>query len=110
LPLLQLVPLDLLTQLLDDYQFLALRAGTIWVNCANVVAPAIPFGGFKASGQGRELGMLGLKNYCEPKVRLDALLFTYFILTTVVFFSQKQSVIFKIQKYQGDLEYIPSKV
>ena len=33
-----------------------LRAGTVWVNCYNVFDPALPFGGFKQSGWGREGG------------------------------------------------------
>ena len=34
----------------------ALRAGTVWVNTYNLYDPALPFGGFKESGFGRELG------------------------------------------------------
>ncbi|KAL6040418.1 Aldehyde dehydrogenase, mitochondrial [Balamuthia mandrillaris] len=44
-----------------------LRAGTVWVNCYNVYDSAKPFGGFKESGQGRELGQEGLSNYTEIK-------------------------------------------
>ncbi|MDJ0650334.1 MAG: aldehyde dehydrogenase family protein [Xenococcaceae cyanobacterium MO_188.B19] len=43
------------------------HAGTIWVNCYDVLAPAAPFGGFKQSGIGRELGEYGLKEYTEVK-------------------------------------------
>ncbi len=43
------------------------RAGTVWVNCYDVFDAAAPFGGFKMSGQGRELGEEGLKNYLETK-------------------------------------------
>jgi aldehyde dehydrogenase (NAD+) len=43
------------------------RAGTVWVNCYNVVDPAAPFGGFKMSGFGRELGERALDNYTETK-------------------------------------------
>lgn len=44
-----------------------LRAGTVWVNCYDVFDAAAPFGGFKMSGQGRELGEYALKNYTEIK-------------------------------------------
>ncbi len=44
-----------------------LRAGTVWVNCYNVVDTAAPFGGFRMSGLGRELGEYGLANYTEVK-------------------------------------------
>lgn len=37
-----------------------LKAGTIWVNCYNVLNPNVPFGGFKQSGIGRELGQHAL--------------------------------------------------
>lgn len=43
------------------------RAGTVWVNCYNVFDTAAPFGGFKMSGQGRELGEEGLRPYLENK-------------------------------------------
>jgi aldehyde dehydrogenase (NAD+) len=42
-------------------------AGTVWVNCYNVVDTGAPFGGFKMSGMGRELGEKGLDNYTETK-------------------------------------------
>ena len=42
----------------------ALRAGTVWVNCYNVFDAALPFGGYKQSGWGREMGGSEvLKNY-----------------------------------------------
>ena len=44
-----------------------IRAGTIWVNCYEEIATQIPFGGFKQSGIGRELGEDGLHSYCEIK-------------------------------------------
>jgi aldehyde dehydrogenase (NAD+) len=44
-----------------------LRAGTVWVNCYDVFDAAAPFGGFKQSGIGRELGEYGLANYTEVK-------------------------------------------
>jgi aldehyde dehydrogenase (NAD+) len=43
------------------------RAGTVWVNCYDVFDAAAPFGGFKESGIGRELGEYGLNNYTEVK-------------------------------------------
>ncbi len=43
------------------------RAGTVWINCYNVIDCAAPFGGFKASGIGRELGEAALSNYTEIK-------------------------------------------
>ncbi len=50
-----------------------LRAGTVWVNCYDVFDAAAPFGGFKMSGQGRELGEEGLKAYLETKTVTVAL-------------------------------------
>jgi aldehyde dehydrogenase (NAD+) len=44
-----------------------LRAGTVWVNCYDVFDAAAPFGGFKRSGIGRELGEKALDNYTELK-------------------------------------------
>jgi aldehyde dehydrogenase (NAD+) len=43
------------------------RAGTVWVNCFDVFDAAAPFGGFKQSGIGRELGEYGLSQYTEVK-------------------------------------------
>ena len=43
------------------------RAGTVWVNCYDVFDAAAPFGGFKMSGIGRELGAAALQNYTELK-------------------------------------------
>lgn len=45
----------------------ALQAGTVWVNCYDLVHNAAPFGGFKQSGFGRELGEYGLHEYTEVK-------------------------------------------
>jgi aldehyde dehydrogenase (NAD+) len=45
----------------------SIRAGTVWVNCYNVLDPRAPFGGFKQSGIGRELGEYGLQQYTEVK-------------------------------------------
>jgi aldehyde dehydrogenase (NAD+) len=44
-----------------------IRSGTVWINTWNHFDPAFPFGGFKQSGIGRELGPYGLKNYVELK-------------------------------------------
>ena len=45
----------------------AIRAGTVWVNTYNMYDPAAPFGGFKQSGYGRELGREALDGYTETK-------------------------------------------
>ncbi|KAH7865523.1 hypothetical protein Vadar_007743 [Vaccinium darrowii] len=45
----------------------ALRAGTVWVNCFDVFDAAIPFGGYKMSGIGREKGIYSLSNYLQVK-------------------------------------------
>lgn len=45
----------------------SVRAGTVWINCYDVFDAAAPFGGFKMSGMGRELGEAGLQNYTELK-------------------------------------------
>jgi aldehyde dehydrogenase (NAD+) len=44
-----------------------LKAGTVWVNCYNAFDAASPFGGFKQSGIGREMGSYALDNYTEVK-------------------------------------------
>ncbi len=49
------------------------RAGTVWVNCYDVFDAAAPFGGFKQSGIGRELGEKALDNYTELKTVTIAL-------------------------------------
>lgn len=45
----------------------ALRVGTVWINCFDTFDATIPFGGYKMSGQGREKGEYGLKNYLQVK-------------------------------------------
>ncbi len=45
----------------------ALRAGIIWINCSQPTFVEAPWGGYKASGIGRELGQWGLNNYLETK-------------------------------------------
>ena len=43
----------------------ALRAGMVWINAYRVVSPAVPFGGFGASGIGRENGADAIREYTE---------------------------------------------
>ncbi len=50
-----------------------LRAGTVWVNCHNVFDASLPFGGYKQSGWGREMGEEVLHNYTEIKAVTVAL-------------------------------------
>ncbi len=50
-----------------------LRAGTVWINCYNVFDSSAPFGGFKMSGIGRELGEYALANYTEVKTVVTAI-------------------------------------
>lgn len=45
----------------------ALRVGTVWINCFDIFDAAIPFGGYKMSGNGREKGEYSLKNYLQVK-------------------------------------------
>ncbi len=45
----------------------AIRAGVVWVNCYNVSDPAVPFGGYKMSGYGRESGRQQLDDYLNLK-------------------------------------------
>lgn len=58
-----------MTKDLDKAIYLSdqLDAGTVWVNCYNNYDAASPFGGFKSSGAGRELGEYGLHAYTEVK-------------------------------------------
>lgn len=60
---------SVMTKDLDKAMYLshALRAGTVWVNCFNVFNASTPFGGYKESGSGRELGEYGLEAYTEVK-------------------------------------------
>jgi phenylacetaldehyde dehydrogenase len=44
-----------------------LRAGTVWINCYNVFDAALPFGGYKQSGWGREMGHEALELYTQTK-------------------------------------------
>lgn len=45
----------------------ALRAGSVWVNCYQVMDPAVPFGGYKMSGYGRESGLQHVEEYLNVK-------------------------------------------
>ena len=44
-----------------------LEAGVVWVNCYNIFDPAVPFGGYKESGWGRESGQEAIDNYLQTK-------------------------------------------
>ncbi len=57
------------TKDIDKAHLLAkqVKAGTVWINCYHVVDTTTPFGGFKMSGIGRELGEYALRNYTEIK-------------------------------------------
>ena len=50
-----------------------MRAGTVWINCHNVFDAAMPFGGYKQSGWGREMGHESLELYTETKAVCIAL-------------------------------------
>ncbi|OQV17274.1 Aldehyde dehydrogenase, mitochondrial [Hypsibius exemplaris] len=65
---------SVMTKDLDKALYLstALRAGTVWVNCHNALAAQTPFGGFKQSGIGRELGEYALDAYTEVKTVIIA--------------------------------------
>jgi aldehyde dehydrogenase (NAD+) len=45
----------------------SVHAGSVWINCYDAIGPQTPFGGFKESGQGRELGQAALNEYLETK-------------------------------------------
>lgn len=44
-----------------------IRAGTVWINEHHVLNPRAPFGGYRQSGFGREMGQYGLDEYTEVK-------------------------------------------
>ncbi|KAG7155968.1 Aldehyde dehydrogenase-like 1 [Homarus americanus] len=50
-----------------------LRAGTVWINCYDVLNAQTPFGGYKMSGQGRENSEYALRNYYEVKAVITKL-------------------------------------
>ena len=54
----------------------SIKAGTIWVNTYNVLDPAVPFGGYKMSGFGRENGIQGLHEYLQTKAVITQLFLT----------------------------------
>jgi len=45
----------------------AIRAGSVWVNCYQMMDPAVPFGGYKMSGYGRESGLQHVEEYLNVK-------------------------------------------
>jgi phenylacetaldehyde dehydrogenase len=50
-----------------------LKAGTVWINCYNILDAALPFGGYKQSGWGREMGHEALDQYTQTKAVVVAL-------------------------------------
>ena len=50
-----------------------IRSGTVWINCHNVFDASLPFGGYKQSGWGREMGEAVLENYLNTKAVTIAL-------------------------------------
>jgi phenylacetaldehyde dehydrogenase len=50
-----------------------LQAGTVWINCHNIFDASLPFGGYKQSGWGREMGEEALHNYIQVKAVTAAL-------------------------------------
>jgi phenylacetaldehyde dehydrogenase len=50
-----------------------IRSGTVWINCHNVFDASLPFGGYKQSGWGREMGAEVFHNYTEVKAVTTAL-------------------------------------
>ena len=44
-----------------------IRSGTVWINCHNVFDASLPFGGYKQSGWGREMGHEVLNAYTQTK-------------------------------------------
>jgi len=51
----------------------SLDAGTVWINCYNVFFDQLPFGGYKQSGIGRELGEYALREYSQVKTVISAI-------------------------------------
>ncbi|EFN60072.1 hypothetical protein CHLNCDRAFT_133364 [Chlorella variabilis] len=51
----------------------SLKAGTVWVNCYNVYDSAVPFGGYRLSGVGRDKGEYALENYTQVKAVYQSL-------------------------------------
>jgi phenylacetaldehyde dehydrogenase len=50
-----------------------IKSGTVWINCHNVFDAALPFGGYKQSGWGREMGGDVFNSYTEVKAVTTAL-------------------------------------
>lgn len=50
-----------------NYLIQGIKAGTVWVNCYNAFGVQAPFGGYKDSGHGREMGEYGISQYTEVK-------------------------------------------
>jgi phenylacetaldehyde dehydrogenase len=44
-----------------------IKSGSVWVNCHSALDPALPFGGYKMSGVGREMGAAAIEHYTELK-------------------------------------------
>jgi phenylacetaldehyde dehydrogenase len=44
-----------------------IKSGSVWVNCHSTIDPAMPFGGYKLSGVGREMGAAAIEHYTELK-------------------------------------------
>lgn len=44
-----------------------IKSGSVWVNCHSALDPALPFGGYKMSGVGREMGYAAIEHYTELK-------------------------------------------
>ncbi|MDX6804832.1 aldehyde dehydrogenase family protein [Terrihabitans rhizophilus] len=57
------------TESLRKANFMAksIRTGTVWVNCYGLMDPTVPFGGYKASGYGRESGVQHVEEYLQTK-------------------------------------------
>ncbi|KAJ8985340.1 hypothetical protein NQ317_008371 [Molorchus minor] len=56
-----------------NYIVQGIKAGTVWVNTYNVLSAQSPFGGFKDSGHGREMGQYGLSQYTEVKTVITSI-------------------------------------
>ena len=51
----------------------SIKAGTVWINCYHVYDVALPFGGYRMSGFGREHGIHAILNYMQPKAVITPL-------------------------------------
>ena len=59
-----------------------LQSGSVWVNDYDVICNQAPFGGFKQSGHGRELGRYGLEEYYEVKTVVIKLVWKRAVIST----------------------------